>query len=125
MNKAKREALEAAGFRVGDYGDFLGLTDAERQLVELRVQLGRLIRERRQRAKMTQEAFAGVLGSTQPRVAKIEAGARGVSLDQMFRAYVTVGGKLPAILAGSRAKTKPSKKAKFYTLKDVTELVKK
>ncbi len=36
MNKAKREALESAGWAFGDYGDFLGLTDAERRLVEFR-----------------------------------------------------------------------------------------
>jgi DNA-binding XRE family transcriptional regulator len=91
--KAKREALEAAGFKVGDYGDFLGLTDAERQIIELRVRLARQIREGREKAGMTQEALAKLIASTQPRVAKIEAAAKGVSLDQMWRAYFAVGGK--------------------------------
>jgi predicted XRE-type DNA-binding protein len=93
MNKAERESLEAAGWRIGDYGDFLELTDDEREIVELRFRLAKQIRERREKAKMTQEALAVALASTQPRVAKIEAAARGVSLDQLFRAYFVVGGK--------------------------------
>ena len=35
MDKATRKRLEEAGFRVGDAGDFLGLTDEERELIEL------------------------------------------------------------------------------------------
>jgi DNA-binding XRE family transcriptional regulator len=93
MNQAKREALEAAGIKVGDYGDFLGLTDAERQIIELRVRLARQIREGREKSGMTQETLATLIASTQPRVAKIEAAAKGVSLDQMWRAYFAVGGK--------------------------------
>ena len=37
MNKAKREALEQAGWVLGDAEDFLELTDEERHLVELRI----------------------------------------------------------------------------------------
>ena len=53
MNRAEREALEAAGWKFGDYGDFLGLSDAGRQIVELRTRLSRGIREARERAGMT------------------------------------------------------------------------
>lgn len=41
MNKGKRKALEAVGWRVGDAGDFLGLTEEEHRLVELRVSFRR------------------------------------------------------------------------------------
>jgi hypothetical protein len=99
MNKAEREALEAAGWKFGDYGDFLGLSDAERQLVELRIRLCRGIREARERAGMTQADLASAMRSTQPRVARIEAGGRGVSLDQMMRAYFAAGGKADALFA--------------------------
>jgi DNA-binding XRE family transcriptional regulator len=111
MNRAKREALEAAGFRVGDYGDFLGLSDAERQIVELRVRLTRGIREARERAGMTQADLASAMNSTQPRVARIEAGGRGVSLDQMMRAYFAAGGKADALFTAGGAK-KPSRGTK-------------
>ena len=117
MSGVEREALEAAGWKFGDYGDFLGLSDAERQIVELRIRLSRGIREARERAGMTQADLASVMKSTQPRVARIEAGRRGVSLDQMMRAYFTVGGKADALFAavgpkkGSSQGTKAAKKA--------------
>jgi DNA-directed RNA polymerase sigma subunit (sigma70/sigma32) len=107
MNKAKREALEAAGFKVGDYGDFLGLTDAERQIIELRVWLARQIREGREKSGMTQEALATLIASTQPRVAKIEAAAKGVSLDQMWRAYFALGGKADYLFSLRAPKQNP------------------
>lgn len=37
MDKAKQARLEAAGFRVGTVGEFLGLTPAESALVEARL----------------------------------------------------------------------------------------
>ena len=33
MDKEKQRTLEAAGFRVGDAADFLGLTEEEKNLV--------------------------------------------------------------------------------------------
>lgn len=39
MNPDKRKALEAAGYWVGDAEDFLGLTEGERNLVELRMKV--------------------------------------------------------------------------------------
>jgi DNA-binding XRE family transcriptional regulator len=111
MRRSEREALEAAGWRFGDYGDFLGLSDAERQIVELRIRLSRGIREARERAGMTQADLATAMKSTQPRVARIEAGGRGVSLDQMMRAYFTAGGRADALFApgGARKVTKKTR----------------
>jgi hypothetical protein len=37
MDKAKRERLERAGFRVGTVAEFLGLTPEESELVESQV----------------------------------------------------------------------------------------
>lgn len=107
MSRVEREALEAAGWKFGDYGDFLGLSDAERQVVELRIRLSRGIREARGRAGMTQADLASAMKSTQPRVARIEAGGRGVSLDQMMRAYFVAGGKAETLFAVGTAKKEP------------------
>ena len=55
MNDAKRKALAAAGFVCGDAEDFLGLTDGERKLVDLRA-CGQPSRSwRRKQAKLTQK----------------------------------------------------------------------
>lgn len=95
MDKKKRSTLEAAGFQIGDAGDFLGLTDEERRLVDLRVQLSRTVRRLREEQKLTQKQLAAKLKSSQSRVAKIELGAADVSLDLLFRGLFALGGGLP------------------------------
>src|SRR5947209_7805278 len=100
MNKETRGRLEAAGFRVGDAEDFLGLNEEERRLVELRLAASRAVRRRREALGATQQELARKLRSSQSRVAKIEAGAADVSLDLLFRALFAAGGGL-ADLAGA------------------------
>ena len=99
MDPDKRKAIEAAGFRVGDAEDFLGLTEEERMLVELRVTLARAIRHRREQSNLSQKQVAAKIKSSQPRVAKIESAASDVSLDQMFRGLFAVGGNMGDVVA--------------------------
>jgi DNA-binding XRE family transcriptional regulator len=94
MDEAKRKRLEAAGWTVGDYGDFLGLTEAERQHVELRIALSDAVRRFREAKGLTQKALGKMIESTQARIAKVESGTVEVSLDLMFRAFFAAGGKL-------------------------------
>lgn len=105
MDAKKKAKLKADGWRVGDFGDFLGLTPAERQLVELRVQLARSIRALREQAGMSQKELAAKLGTTQPRVVKIERAAPDVSLDVLARGVLELGGRFPAVRP-SRVKKK-------------------
>ena len=91
MEAEKRKRLEAAGWAVGDASDFLGLTDAEAELVELKVQLALLVKELRKVKNLSQDALAKKMGSSQSRVAKIESGDPSVSLDLIFRALLTGG----------------------------------
>jgi ribosome-binding protein aMBF1 (putative translation factor) len=101
MKRAKKKLIEAAGFRVGDAGDFLGLSDQERQIVELRVSLSRAVRRARQKHNLTQQQLAERLASSQSRVAKLEAGASGVSLDLLFRGLFAAGGTLADVAGKS------------------------
>lgn len=94
MDARKQRALEAVGWRFADAAEFLELTDAERQLVDLRLAVSRAVRQRRERKKMTQQELARMLKSSQSRVAKLEAGAPDVSLDLLFRGLFAVGGRL-------------------------------
>jgi ribosome-binding protein aMBF1 (putative translation factor) len=94
MNAAKRKKLEAAGFRIGDAEDFLNLSPEERELVDLRLRVSRVIRQRRQSQQLTQRELAARIKSSQSRVAKLESGAADVSLDLLFRGLFAVGGKL-------------------------------
>ena len=91
MDVKRRRRLEAAGWTVGDAAAFLKLTPVEAALVEMRLALSRTLRERRLAAGLTQVALAKQLRSSQSRVAKLEGGDPGVSLELLIRALLSVG----------------------------------
>ena len=102
MQRKKREALEAAGFRVGNAEDFLELSDGESKVVELRIRLAEGVRRLREAGGLSQQEVATKLSTTQPRIARIESAAKGISLDQMFRALFSVGGSIDDVTGKSR-----------------------
>jgi DNA-binding XRE family transcriptional regulator len=91
MRKAKSEKLERAGWEVGDTQGFLGLSDADMAVVNVRVSLARELRRRRISSHLTQAALAARIGSSQSRVAKMEAGDPTVSIDLLLRSLFTFG----------------------------------
>ena len=91
MRSDKKEKLERAGWTVGDAKEFLNLTDAEAALVEVRVSLARELRRRRLSKSLSQAALARRIGSSQSRVARMEAGHPSVSLDLLIRSLFTAG----------------------------------
>lgn len=91
MDSEKRKRLEASGWTVGDASDFLGLTAAEAELVELKVRLALFAKEQRNNQNLSQDALAKKMGSSQSRIAKIESGDPSVSLDLIVRALLTTG----------------------------------
>jgi DNA-binding XRE family transcriptional regulator len=91
MRRDKKQRLARAGWRVSDTADFLGLRDQERRLIDLKLALAAGIRQLRERRGLTQAALAKRLGSSQSRVAKLEAGDASVSLDLMIRSLISVG----------------------------------
>ncbi len=120
MHKAKRQAVTAAGFRVGDVEEFLGLTEEERRLVELRVALSKTVRRLRESQSLTQQQLAERLQSSQSRVAKIEVGASDVSLDLLFRGLFAVGGALSDLKTAARRRSSPKKSSVKTKLKAAT-----
>lgn len=106
MKKSKREALEAKGWKVGSVAEFLGLSETESALLELKLALGRSLRERRTKQGVTQIELARRLGSSQSRVAKMEAADPSVSLDLLVRSLFALGATprdLGRVLARSEA----------------------
>ena len=91
MKREIQKRLERAGWRVGDAGDFLDLNENERGFIEMKVALAAGLREHRERHGLTQAAMARRLGSSQSRVAKMEAADRTVSLDLLVRALLALG----------------------------------
>lgn len=104
MDTAKRKRLEAAGWKVGSADEFLGLSPEESALVDTRLRLARFVRERRAQGGLTQMALAKHLGSSQSRVAKIEAGDPSVSIDLMLRAAFATGADVNDVGAALRAR---------------------
>jgi DNA-binding XRE family transcriptional regulator len=86
-----KRKLERAGWTVGDAGDFLGLSDEERRFVEVKLALADGLRRRREQLGLTQTEAAKRFGSSQSRVAKMEAGDRTVSTDLLLKSLFRLG----------------------------------
>jgi DNA-binding XRE family transcriptional regulator len=91
MKQEKKKRLEAAGWKVGTASEFLGMTAEEAALIELKLDLAKAVKAERTRRQLTQEDLGTILGSSQSRVAKIEAGDPSVSLDLLIRSLLHLG----------------------------------
>ncbi len=91
MRADKQRRLERAGWTVGDAGDFLGLSADERRFVEVKLALADGLRRRREQLGLTQTQVAERFGSSQSRVAKMEAAHRTVSTDLLLKSLFRLG----------------------------------
>jgi len=91
MENKKRKRLESRGWEFGDAQDFLGLSGEEAAYIELKISLSQSLRRRRQAKRLTQIQLAKMIGSSQSRVAKMEAGDPSVSLDLLVRSHLALG----------------------------------
>lgn len=91
MDEKKRKRLEEKGFRVGSAADFLDLTPEEEAYIEIRLDISSLIKSQRTKRGWTQEQLARAMGSSQSRIAKMEAGDPSTSLDLMIKALLRLG----------------------------------
>jgi len=91
MKNEKKVRLERAGWVVGDATQFLNLNPQQAQFVELKLALAGGVRRLREQRGLTQAALARQLGSSQSRVAKMEAADGSVTLDLMMRSLLVIG----------------------------------
>ena len=111
MDKSKQQRLKDAGWRVGDAAEFLELTAEESEFVELKVALSSSLKMRRSDSGLSQEALARKLGSSQSRVAKMEASDPTVSVDLLIRGLLATGASKKDI-ASAIAGVKPKRSRK-------------
>ena len=104
MKASRRTALEKAGWAIGSAEEFLELSTEESAFVDVKLALAEALRTRRQRKKLTQTQVAKILGSSQPRVAKMEAGDSSVTVDLLVRSLFAIGAT-PKDLAKVLART--------------------
>jgi len=90
VDQAKRERLEAKGWKVGTVSEFLELTSEENALIEIKLTLSRSLKERRKQ-QMTQTELAEKIHSSQPSVAKAENGDASVSIELLIKAMLAIG----------------------------------
>jgi DNA-binding XRE family transcriptional regulator len=91
MKKSKQKKLERRGWKVGTVRELLGLTPEEAAYVEIKLALSEALREERRKHKLTQTQVAKKLGSSQSRVAKMEAGDPTVTVDLLIRSLLAMG----------------------------------
>ena len=91
MDRKKRKKLETLGWTVGSADDFLDLTPEETRYIELKLALSASLKAERVKQGVTQVELAKMMGSSQSRVAKMEAGDPAVSVDLLLKALLSLG----------------------------------
>lgn len=92
MKEAKKIAhLEKAGWKTVTVQGFLGLSDDDMAIIEVKVALSKRLRDQRARSGLTQTQVAEIVKTSQPRVAKMEAADKTVSIDLLVKALVKTG----------------------------------
>lgn len=91
MRKGKRARLAAAGWTAGSVKEFLGLSETDAVLIEMKLGLSRSLRARRKQYGLSQVQLAERLQSSQSRVAKMEAGDPSVSMDLLVSSLLLLG----------------------------------
>jgi DNA-binding XRE family transcriptional regulator len=91
MQQSKRKALAKKGWATGSAGEFLGLSEAEQTIIDLKLSLARGLKEYRKRQHITQMELADAIASSQSRVAKMEAGDPSVSLELLIKSMLVLG----------------------------------
>ncbi len=91
MDEKTRKKLATAGWSTGDATDFLELSEAETEFIETKLALAAALRTRRLDRHLNQTQVARIVGSSQSRVAKMEAADPSVSLDLMAKTLLKLG----------------------------------
>ena len=98
-----RQRPDRKAWAVSNVKALLSLAAKEKAFTELRNKLAEGLRSRRKHHGLTQMALAMSLHSSQPRVAKMEAGDPTVSIDLLVRSLLALGVSnrdLAAIITG-------------------------
>ncbi|MES3007557.1 MAG: helix-turn-helix transcriptional regulator [Pseudomonadota bacterium] len=91
MQENERKKLEAAGWKVGNVDEFLGLSSEESAYIEMKLALSQTLRQRRLNNHLSQMEFAKMVHSSQSRIAKMEAGDPSVSIDLIVKSLLALG----------------------------------
>lgn len=91
MKTAKAKQLKNAGWKVGSANEFLGLSESETMIVNMRVALARKVKAIRKRKRLSQDRLAKIVGSSQSRIAKMENADSSVSIELLIKTLASLG----------------------------------
>ena len=91
MDPKRIQELKNRGWKVGGAEDFLRLSEAETAYIELKLTLSEMVREVRELQGLTQMEASRLLGSSQSRISKMEAGDPSVSIDLQIKSLLALG----------------------------------
>lgn len=91
MKATKRKKLQEAGWTIGSTSEFLELSEAEETIVAMKLALASKLKDLRKEKRLTQQALAKQIGSSQSRVAKMEVADKSVSMELFVRSLVSLG----------------------------------
>lgn len=91
MKKTKKDKLQKLGYIVTDTKEYLGLSQEEMALIDLKIQLMQKLKAIRQKAGVTQKELAKLMHTSQSRIAMLEGGSSDVSLDLVCKALFALG----------------------------------
>jgi DNA-binding XRE family transcriptional regulator len=91
MDTAKRQRLEAKGWKVGNTTEFLQLSPEENALIELKLALTKQLKELRISQNFSQYDVAQKIKASQSKVAKIEACDPTIPLDLIIKTLLYLG----------------------------------
>ena len=91
MDEAKKKRLEVAGWTAyEDARDWLGFTDEEKSMSDLRIAAARAIEARAKASHVSQRELARRMGTKQPAISRMLSGS-GATFETMFRAMLALG----------------------------------
>ena len=86
MDIAKRQKLEAVGFKVTTVAEFLDLSPEEMEIIEIRLSLSKLLKQFREQQKLAEN-----INSSRSQVAKMEASNTDGAIDLLIKSLLSLG----------------------------------
>ncbi len=108
MDTKTKHTLQQAGWQTGDARDFLDLSDAEVAFIEMKLALAADLKARRRARHLNQTQVARIVGSSQSRVAKMEAADPSVSIDLLIRTLLQLGAERQEVADAVARKESPT-----------------
>ena len=91
MNTQKLKKIEKAGYEVTDSTKWLGLSEPEQEIVNIRVKLALEVERCRKEQNLTQNALAKRVGTQQPGVARMIRSPETATIDSLIKTLLVLG----------------------------------